>query len=207
MKIKICGNRSKENIAKLVELAPDYLGFIFYPKSKRFVGDHIEEEILEQIPVFIQKVGVFVDEPFDELLYKWKENRLDLLQLHGSELPGYCERLKVLGIPIIKVFGVDDQFDFKTLKPYESVCDYFLFDTLTDSKGGSGKKFNWDKLDQYVGSKPFFLSGGISVEDDHQLKSITHEQFFGVDINSRFETEPAIKDVELVKKFITSIKK
>jgi len=131
--------RNQSNIEDLVKLKPDYIGFIFYPKSKRFVGEQISDEIQSLIPVYIQKVGVFVDEPFDNLLEKFKSNKLDMIQLHGSELPGYCERLKKLDIPVIKVFSVDGAFDFETVKPYDPFCDYYLFDTASELRGGSGE--------------------------------------------------------------------
>jgi len=207
MKIKVCGMRNPSNIDDLVKLKPDYIGFIFYPKSKRFIGEQIPDEIQSLIPVYIQKVGVFVDEPFDNLLEKFKNNKLDMIQLHGRELPGYCERLKKLDIPVIKVFSVDASFDFETVKSYDPFCDYYLFDTASELRGGSGLKFDWKKLEQYKDDKPFFLSGGIRSTDVEEIKQITHNELYAIDVNSGFEIEPAIKDIPKLKSFIEELKK
>jgi len=207
MKIKVCGMRNQSNIEDLVKLKPDYIGFIFYPKSKRFIGAQIPDEIQELIPVYIQKVGVFVDEPFDNLLEKFRNNKLDMIQLHGSELPDYCERLKKLDIPVIKVFSINTDFDFETVKPYNPFCDYFLFDTASDFRGGTGKKFDWKKLNQYKEDKPFFLSGGIKSSDAIEIKDLNYKELYGIDINSGFETEPAVKDIPKLKSFIEELRK
>ena len=199
--------RNPSNIEDLVKLKPDYIGFIFYPKSKRFIGEQIPDEIQSLIPVYIQKVGVFVDEPFDNLLEKFKSNKLDMIQLHGSELPGYCERLKKLDIPIIKVFSIGSDFDFETVKPYNPFCDYYLFDTASELRGGSGLKFDWKKLDQYKDDKPFFLSGGIQSTDMEEIKQIAHNELYAIDVNSGFEIEPAIKDIPKLKSFIEELRK
>jgi len=199
--------RNQSNIEDLVKLKPDYIGFIFYPKSKRFVGEQISDEIQSLIPVYIQKVGVFVDEPFDNLLEKFKSNKLDMIQLHGSELPGYCKRLKKLDIPVIKVFSVDDTFDFETVKPYDPFCDYYLFDTASELRGGSGLKFDWKKLDQYKDDKPFFLSGGIQSTDIEEIKQIARNELYAIDVNSGFEIEPALKDIPKLKSFIEELRK
>lgn len=194
--------RNPSNIDELVKLKPGYIGFIFYPKSKRFIGEQISDEIQSLIPVYIQKVGVFVDEPFDNLLEKFRNNKLDMIQLHGSELPGYCERLKKLDIPVIKVFSIDTDFDFETLKPYDRYCDYYLFDTASELHGGTGIKFDWKKLDQYKEDKPFFLSGGIQSTDVEAIKGVKHTKLHAIDVNSGFETEPGIKDIPKLKSFI-----
>jgi len=207
MKIKVCGMRNPSNIDDLVKLKPDYIGFIFYPKSKRFIGEQIPDEIQSLIPVYIQKVGVFVDEPFDNLLEKFKDNKLDMIQLHGSELPGYCERLKKLEIPVIKVFSVDATFDFETVKSYDPFCDYYLFDTSSEFRGGSGLKFDWKKLDQYKDDKPYFLSGGIRSTDVEVIKQITHNELYAIDVNSGFEIEPGVKDIPKLKSFIEELRK
>ena len=199
--------RNPSNIDDLVKLKPDYIGFIFYPKSKRFIGEQIPDEIQSLIPVYIQKVGVFVDEPFDNLLEKFKSNKLDMIQLHGSELPGYCERLKKLDIPVIKVFSIDDTFDFETVKPYDPFCDYYLFDTASELRGGSGLKFDWKKLDQYKDDKPYFLSGGIQSTDIEEIKQITHNELYAIDVNSGFEIEPGVKDIPKLKSFIEELRK
>jgi len=202
MKIKVCGMRDPSNIKDLVNIKPDYIGFIFYPKSKRFIGELIPDEMQSLIPGYIQKVGVFVDEPIDSLLGKFENNRLDMVQLHGSELPDYCERLKKLYIPVIKAFSINSSFDFDAVKPYNPFCDYYLFDTASDLRGGSGKKFDWKKLDQYKEEKPFFLSGGIQPTDIEEIKSLTHNELYAIDVNSGFEIEPGVKDIPKLKSFI-----
>ena len=199
--------RNPSNIDDLVKLKPDYIGFIFYPKSKRFIGEQIPDEIQSLIPVYIQKVGVFVDEPFDNLLEKFKSNKLDMIQLHGSELPGYCERLKKLDIPVVKVFSIGSDFDFETVRPYDRYCDYYLFDTEGELRGGTGLKFDWKKLDQYTGDKPFFLSGGIQSTDVEEIKQITHNELYAIDVNSGFEIEPGVKDIPKLKSFIEELRK
>jgi len=198
--------RNQSNIEDLIKLKPDYIGFIFYPKSKRFIGEQISIEIQALIPVYIQKVGVFVDEPFDNLLEKFRNNKLDMIQLHGNELPDYCERLKKLDIPVIKVFSIDSDFDFETVKPYNLYCDYYLFDTASDLHGGSGLKFDWKKLDQYKEDKPFFLSGGIQSTDINDIKGIKNNELYAIDVNSKFEIEPGIKDIPKLRTFIEEVR-
>jgi len=206
MKIKVCGMRQKNNIEQLVRLNPDYIGFIFYPQSKRYIGDQISEDILNLIPVNIMKVGVFVDEPLDLLLEKYRINSLDMIQLHGSEVPDYCSELKKIGIPVIKAFKFADDFDFHSIKAYESCCDFFLFDTAGQSVGGTGIKFDWQLINQYMGNKPFFLSGGIGSSDLEAVRNISHIHLYGVDVNSGFETAPAMKDILKVSAFINELR-
>ena len=206
MKIKVCGMLQEQNIEQLVRLNPDYIGFIFYKHSKRYIGDQITEEIQKLIPANIQKVGVFVDEPFHSLLEKCHLNKLDILQLHGSESPGYCLKLKKRGITVIKAFLITENFDFECIKLYEPCCDYFLFDTAGQTVGGTGIKFNWDILNKYEGSKPFFLSGGISSSDCVSIKNIKHSDLFAVDVNSGFETAAGIKDILKVSTFINELR-
>ncbi|GET32979.1 N-(5'-phosphoribosyl)anthranilate isomerase [Prolixibacter bellariivorans] len=206
MKIKVCGMRETENIRQLVELGPDYIGFIFYPTSKRYVGEQIAPEAVDLVPTFIQKVGVFVDEPFESLLEQFRNNKLELVQLHGNELPEYSARLKQLGIPVIKVFSVGNDFDFTKTAPYTGNCDFFLFDTKGELLGGTGRKFNWELLDAYTGETPFFLSGGIGPTDAEIISNLQHPRLYGVDVNSGFETEPALKNIEALKRFIATIR-
>ena len=206
MEIKVCGMRNPANIKELVSLKPDYIGFIFYPKSKRYIGEQIPDEIHGMIPVYILKVGVFVDEPFNNLINKFNANQLDMVQLHGNELPDYCKRLKQLSIPVIKVFSITADFDFESVKPFDSYCDYYLFDTATELRGGSGMKFNWEKLDEYVGNKLFFLSGGIIPTDVEKIKELSHNKLHAIDVNSGFEIEPGLKDIPKLKTFIEGVK-
>ncbi len=198
---------NQSNIEDLVKLNPDYIGFIFYPKSKRFIGAKIPDGIQPLIPVSIRKVGVFVDEPFDTLLEKFRSNKLDIIQLHGSELPGYCERLKKLDISVIKAFSISMEFDFETIKPYDPYCDYYLFDTAGALPGGTGTKFDWERLGQYSGNKPFFLSGGIQPGDIIAIRRLSHNELYAIDVNSGFEIEPGVKDIPKLKSFINDIRK
>ena len=206
LKIKVCGMREKSNISQLCELSPDYIGFLFYPKSKRYVGQKIPEEILRIIPKRIKKVGVFVNEDFQDLEAKIRENQLDFVQLHGDETPEYCEMANNLGIDVIKSFSVTDDFVFNKLDNYKKHCNYFLFDTFTPAYGGSGEKFNWDILDKYDNETPFFLSGGISLNETDDILNLKNLNLHAIDINSRFEIEPALKDIIKVQEFIKAIR-
>ena len=200
MKIKVCGMRDTDNISELIKLKPDYIGFIFYGKSKRFVTNFPEIEI----PSEIKKVGVFVNEAIDTIIEIAEENKLEAIQLHGNESPQYCEELKTLlikKVEIFKAFSVDDDFDFSKTEAYQKVCDYLLFDTKGKNYGGNGVKFNWRVLDSYKGITPFLLSGGISKIDVSEIKKISHEAFVGIDINSGFEIEPALKNIDDIKEF------
>lgn len=206
LKIKVCGMRDKENIRQLVGVQPDYIGFIFYPKSKRYVGNQINPEIISSIPNHIQKVGVFVNEPLQGIIKHIENNTLDLIQLHGNESPDFCKQLKSTGKKIIKAFRISNSFNFKQLNEYKNITDYFLFDTFTENYGGSGKKFDWKMLDSYDNEVPIFLSGGISMEDTKEIKKLSWLNIHSLDINSRFEIEPALKNIDTVKLFINSIR-
>ncbi|MDP3912373.1 MAG: phosphoribosylanthranilate isomerase [Bacteroidota bacterium] len=206
MKIKVCGMRDPENISGVVAALPDYLGFIFYPKSKRFVGLEPSPEMLAEIPDSVKKVGVFVDESPEEVFEISKNWKLDVVQLHGQETPEYCLQIRNSGIIVFKAFPVDESFDFETLRNYSGVCDYFLFDTKGNLPGGTGQKFNWQLLESYKLDVPFFLSGGIGPDDLNTIRDFSHPQLFGIDINSGFEISPALKDVEKMKKFIAEIR-
>jgi phosphoribosylanthranilate isomerase len=207
IKIKICGMRESENIKAVAELQPDYLGLIFYPKSKRFVEDYSAPEIIDNIPRSIKKVGVFVNEDISEVKKKVKLFSLDTIQLHGNESPFYCKELKDSGIEVIKAFGVNDSFDFLQTESYESSCDFFLFDTKSEKYGGTGIKFNWEKLSEYNNAKPVFLSGGLGPKDAEKVLNIKDFNLYCVDLNSKFEIEPALKDIDLLNEFITEFRK
>ncbi len=207
--------RNAENVSSLLALKPNLLGFIFYKKSPRYVSEIPQIDI----PKEIKKVGVFVNEEISEVLKKVHNFKLDYIQLHGNETPEYCIELKkchlersrkikseLHQINIIKAFAVNENFDFSSTQFYEECCDYFLFDTKADVHGGSGKKFNWKLLQNYSGSKPFLLSGGISNKDVSEIKNIIHPKFTGVDINSGFEIEPALKNIEKIKEFKQKLK-
>jgi phosphoribosylanthranilate isomerase len=206
LKIKVCGMRDPENSSGVVAALPDYLGFIFYPKSKRFVGFEPLPEVLSIVPDSAKKVGVFVDEAPEKVLETFQNWNLDVVQLHGNESSEYCQQIQDSGITVFKAFSVDEQFDFERLNAYSGVCDYFLFDTKGQLPGGTGKKFNWQLLENYKGDVPFFLSGGIDSDDIDAITQFIHPQLFGIDINSGFEISPALKDVEKVKCFISGIR-
>ena len=198
--------RDPENISGVIAALPDYLGFIFYPKSKRFVGFEPLSDVLSIIPDSVKKVGVFVDEAPEKVFEIYRNWNLNVIQLHGNETPEYCQQIQDSGITVFKAFSVDDQFDFEKLNAYSRVCDYFLFDTKGRLPGGSGKKFNWQLLENYKCDVPFFLSGGIGPEDIDTIRQFSHPKLFGIDINSGFEISPALKDVVKVRNFISGIR-
>lgn len=198
-----------ENIQELGVLLPDYMGFIFFEKSSRFVGETLNRDALQQLPKSIKKVGVFVNASEEYIAHQIDKYSLDLIQLHGNETVDFCETLKKKNIAIIKAFQIDSTFDFQKLNPYKKLVNYFLFDTKTDGFGGSGKKFNWKILQQYDNEISFFLSGGISAEDVLEIKNnpiLKNLKIESLDINSRFETAPAMKNVPLISEFIKQLK-
>lgn len=197
MKIKVCGLRDAENIKAVEALEPDYMGFICYDQSARFIGEQ-NEFFLDNISTGVIKTGVFVNEHEDaisKLIYKYK---FDAIQLHGSENPAFCDLFKH-EVQVIKAFGVDEHFDFEQLTPYVNKVDFFLFDTKTAQHGGSGKTFDWNVLYNYKLNVPFFLSGGLSLDNIDEVKKITHPMLYGVDLNSRFEVLPGIKNIDQLK--------
>jgi len=203
IRIKVCGMKYTANREAVEHLPVDYLGFIFFPGSKRFVGKSPE---LQLFSTEAKKVAVFVDENISALLEMVKNYGFDTVQLHGNESPGTCLILKQEGLKVIKAFHVDERLDFSALNAYDDVTDYFLFDTKTDLPGGSGKKFTWNVLQEYSGEKPFFLSGGIQPEDTENVKQFCHPRCFGIDLNSGFEDQPGLKNLEKLRQFITRIK-
>ena len=211
MKLKICG--MKYNTSEVAALQPEYLGFIFYDKSPRNF-----EGIIPELPKSIKKVGVFVDEAIDKILQKIEKYELDAVQLHGNESPDYCKELRkycyaeldsASQYEIIKAFSIKDEFDFSQLQPYEDVVDYFLFDTKGKLPGGNGYTFNWDVLKEYPSTKPYFLSGGIGLEEIDNVLSFLQKQeskyCFAIDINSKFEIKPGLKTVEKLERFKSSL--
>lgn len=199
--------RDPENISGVVAALPDYLGFIFYPKSKRFVGSDFSAETLKSVPESVKKVGVFVDELQEKVIGTCKNLNLQVAQLHGSESPEQCSVIHRSGLTVFKAFSIDESFDFSMLTDYSGVCDYFLFDTKGHLPGGTGQKFNWQLLEKYQGEVPFLLSGGIGPDDLEAIRHFGHPRWRGIDINSGFEIEPALKDIEKVKYFISEIRK
>jgi Phosphoribosylanthranilate isomerase len=206
MFIKVCGMRQGANVQEVARLKPDLMGFIFYPKSKRFVGEDFDPSIIRSVMPEVQTVGVFVNEEVDSIISLVRKYSLDFVQLHGNESPASCQMLRDKGIKVLKAFGIHNEFDWTALEPYTASCDYFLFDTSTRDYGGSGVKFDWNTLNNYKLPTPFVLSGGIGPEDADVIKSIKHPQLEGIDINSRFEVEPGLKDAGLLQTFITKVR-
>jgi phosphoribosylanthranilate isomerase len=198
MKLKVCGMRESTNISELLKLTPDYMGFIFYAKSKRDAADCLEVELLDSFPRTTQKVGVFVNAELDFVKNKVERFGLNMVQLHGDETPEYCFDLKSKGIKVIKVFSIGESFDFGHLEVYKPYVDFFLFDTKGKERGGNGEVFNWEILDQYDGEVPYFLSGGIDLENIESISDLK-VQPYAIDVNSKFEIEPGLKDVERLK--------
>ena len=206
MKLKICGMKYPENILEVGTLLPDYMGFIFWEKSTRYF-----DGIIPLLPKSIKKVGIFVNEKEQEILIKIKKYDLQAVQLHGNESVEFCVNLKNKIDPtleIIKVFSVNDVFDFEALNPFENVCDYFLFDTKGKLPGGNGTTFDWKVLENYPSIKPFFLSGGIGIEEIEGVKEIlkTNLPIYAIDVNSKFEIEPGLKNIELLSSFKNNLK-
>jgi phosphoribosylanthranilate isomerase len=203
--LKICG--MKQNIAEVAELQPDYLGFIFYEKSPRY----FDLEEIPPLPEGVKKVGVFVDEKISKVIELTEKHSLDFIQLHGNESKEYVLDLQwylVFSDTLVwKAFSIDDDFDFKQLSIFENKVDKFLFDTKGKEKGGNGFTFNWEILKNYTLKKPFILSGGIGLEEIDTLKELlkTDLPIHAIDLNSKFESEPGLKNIEDLKKFKNEI--
>ena len=219
MKLKVCGMKHVDNIKLLSELNLDYMGFIFYDKSPRHMTMPIPN-----LPANIKKVGVFVDDSIHRIVEKVLQFELHAIQLHGSESTTYIKELKSeiqkqlksstndahmdsIPIAIWKVFGVKTEFNFDSLVPYEGIVDAFLFDTKGAHKGGNGYSFDWKVLDAYTSSTPFILSGGIGPDSLEAIKIIQNSKLplYAIDVNSKFEIEPGLKDIEALKEFKTHL--
>lgn len=198
MKIKVCGMRENQNILALRELRPDYMGFIFFKGSKRFVNSF--DKALIPALEGIKKTAVFVNAPMSQVQEVVTHFQFEAVQLHGQESPEYCAQLKEnCGVELIKAFGIKDAVQWEEMSAYRASADYFLFDTFTESHGGSGKVFNWGVLKEYPFSTPYFLSGGLGVEQVQKAYSLKDDRLYGVDLNSRFELEPGIKNIKLLE--------
>ena len=219
MKIKVCGMRDGENIRRVAALGVDWIGMIFWDKSPRYVtmiptdAGIIPDRADTTPKTDIKRVGVFVDEMPQNIITRAVNFELDLIQLHGHETPTMIRNLRRTldpdirpGIQFIKAISVSCRDDIAAYKPYEDCVDYFLFDTKCPTVGGSGAQFNWSVLEAYDGNKPFLLSGGIGPDDAERVKAFHHPQCIGIDLNSRFETAPGVKDVDLLRTFIQHIK-
>lgn len=193
--VKVCGMREDENIHQLTQLAIDYIGHIFYPKSTRYIAD---AKLLNSNPD-IKKTGVFVNASLEEITQAIESYQLQSIQLHGDESVELIQQLNQSGVEIIKAFGVNNDFDWNSLEPYLDHIDYLLFDSKSSQYGGTGERFNWDKLKEYPYDKPYFLSGGLSLENIQEAVEFEDSRLIGLDLNSRFEISPGLKDIEKIK--------
>lgn len=200
MIVKVCGMRDAENIRAVEALGIDMMGFIFWPKSSRYVSERPA-----YLPTSCQRVGVFVDESIDKVMQYAAAFQLDVIQLHGGESPEYVSRLK--GLKVIKAFNIATADNLKQVKLYEGLADCFLFDAKGRSVGGNGTQFDWDVLQGYTGKTPFLLSGGIGPDDAGRVTDFEHPRCIGIDLNSRFETAPGLKDVDKLKAFLEKVKR
>jgi len=208
--------RNPKNINNLLELPIDWMGLIFYEKSKRNVPNSAAEHILKASEGKVSRVGVFVNEDIEVLMQKAAKFKLEYIQLHGKEDADYCydvlaKSAKTFGcgddVKLIKAFSVDEHFDFSITKAYEPYVNYFLFDTKGKNPGGNGFAFDWTLLKKYKGTIPFLLSGGLDEFSADAIKQLDLPLLVGVDVNSKFEIEPALKDVEMVERFVTALEK
>ncbi|MEO5591897.1 MAG: phosphoribosylanthranilate isomerase [Chitinophagaceae bacterium] len=209
MRIKVCGMTQIEQVDKLADLGVTFAGFIFYPKSPRYVFKHMTTTQIRK-ENNINKVGVFVNAAVEEVLHMVDECRLHMVQLHGDESPKYCEKIADY-VSVVKAFRLSDNDSVQwMIRPFMDVCDMFMFDTMGAGYGGTGKKFDWNMLQGQTIGKPFFLSGGIEPGDEEKLKSFTTEPvakaLFAIDINSKFELAPGIKDMDKVRVFADNLK-
>jgi len=209
MRIKVCGMTQIEQVDKLADLGVTFAGFIFYPKSPRYVFKHMTTTQIRK-ENNINKVGVFVNAPVEEVLHMVDECRLHMVQLHGDESPRYCEKIADY-VSVVKAFRLSENDSVQwMIRPFMDVCDMFMFDTMGAGYGGTGKKFDWNMLQGQTIGKPFFLSGGIEPGDEERLKSFTTEPvakaLFAIDINSKFELAPGIKELDKVKIFAGNLK-
>jgi phosphoribosylanthranilate isomerase len=205
IKIKVCGMRDAENIRQVADLGPDYMGFIFYPPSPRFVG--ADFRLIKESPAHIVRVGVFVNATNDEIKKQARAIGFDHVQLHGSESVQQAASLVDAGFKVIKVFSVDDTFDFAATKKYVSVVDYFLFDTKGKFHGGNARTFNWNVLQRYDQDVPFFLSGGISTENMNDITSLAGMNLFALDVNSGVEESPGVKSLTKLKAIFDGVER
>ncbi len=204
--VKVCGMRQAENVAQVALLAPTLMGFIFYPRSPRYAAG-MPPAVVRGLPASIRPVGVFVNAPTEEIVSVCRDYGIETVQLHGGETPEQCRELKAAGLSVFKAVGVDADTSWEELRPYCGDVEMFVLDTKTAAYGGSGKKFDWGMLDDYPFDTPYLLSGGISPDDLGDILAGMRPMMAGVDLNSRFETAPGIKDISKLTKFITTLRK
>lgn len=218
MLVKVCGMRDPKNIQDLLELPVDLMGLIFYKKSSRNVLDSQAAAIVAASGDKVKRVGVFVDEAIEVIIQKVAKFKLQYVQLHGKETADDCydvlaKSAKTFGcndeLKIIKAFSVDEDFDFSTTKAYTPYCEYFIFDTKGKNAGGNGFQFDWNLLDEYKERIPFLLSGGIDADSAAAINGLNFPKMAGVDLNSKFEKSPALKNIDLLDRFLgkLSVKK
>lgn len=199
--IKVCGMRDAENICAVEALdGIDMIGFIFYPRSPRYVG-----RVPDYLPAHAARVGVFVNENEANVSDCIRRFHLDCVQLHGEESPALCRSLRTKGVKVIKALSIACGKDIEQADGYQDACDYLLFDTRCPQRGGSGQRFDWELLHQYQGDTPFLLSGGIGPQDAEAVSAFRHSRLAGFDLNSRFERQPGIKDVERLQAFLQTL--
>lgn len=201
MKIKVCGMREKDNVTALEKTGADYIGFIFYEGSSRFVNPEIPVVTTSLLPV-----GVFVNAGKDFIKKMIESWDLEYIQLHGGESAEFCQEIREMGVKVIKAFSVDEDFDFSETENYSSSVDYFLFDTKGKNYGGNGIPFDWKILDRYQGNQPFWLSGGIHPGMADQIKDFYHPMLYAIDINSGFEDRPGLKNIKKIENFLHEIR-
>lgn len=204
MKVKVCGMKLRDNIAEIDRLQPDYLGFIFFDGSKRCVKGTLDPADIGNTSA--RRIGVFVDQSVEEIEAAIKAYKLHAVQLHGNESPGECRYFRRKGIEVIKAFSIGKESDFLLTKSYTGCCDLFLFDTKGMEAGGNGISFDWNLLEKYDSQVPFFLSGGIGPENIQEAMKIKDERLFGIDVNSKAEHSPGVKDFIKVQQVISHIK-
>ncbi|AHM59759.1 phosphoribosylanthranilate isomerase [Flammeovirgaceae bacterium 311] len=202
LKVKVCGMKDPENLQAVAALQPDYLGFIFFEKSPRYMPHSLQPESLAQLPKHIKKVGVFVNAPAEEVLAQVCRYGLQAVQLHGDESPALCRQLQQAGLEVIKVFRVGEGFSLDQLQPYVEVADYFLFDTQGKQYGGNGRAFNWQLIEGYSLQVPIILSGGVEVTSLEQLAQLQHLPLHALDVNSKFETAPGLKNISALQELL-----
>lgn len=200
MIIKVCGMREADNIRATEQLGVDWLGFIFWPNSSRYVATQPA-----YLPSAAKRVGVFVDASIEDVTNKASDYQLDIIQLHGHESREYVSEIRNRGLKVMKAISISNRDDIATSKVYEGIANYFLFDTKCKTVGGSGEHFDWSVLNAYDGSTPFLLSGGIGPDDVERVRNFCHPECIGIDLNSRFEISPALKDINKLKQFIQQL--
>lgn len=206
MLIKVCGMREAYNVSYVASLTPMLMGFIFYEKSPRYVGD-MDVEIVKSLPGYVRPVALMVNPTLDEVHSVAEKYGFKIIQLHGEESPEFCRQLRAAGLVVLKAMPIGDMQSLDALDAYHGAVDAFVFDTKTDKRGGSGRKFDWSILNNYNPVTPYLLGGGIGPDDVDEIIAAMRPGMVGIDINSRFESSPGVKDIALLTRFILSLRK